>query len=102
VSQKGRERRKEGKEERKRGGRKRKERKGRGWGFSSVVGRLPSKCKALGSVPSSEKKKRKGKERKSGTHTDIGTLDEAEKAYITILSLLVFIPSQKLPHTIIR
>jgi len=27
-----------------------------GWGFSSVIERLPSKCKALGSVPSSEKK----------------------------------------------
>jgi len=30
------------------------------WGFSSVVECLPSKCKALGLVPSSEKKK-KGK-----------------------------------------
>lgn len=30
-----------------------------GWGFSSVVERLPSKGKALGSVPSSEKKKKK-------------------------------------------
>jgi len=30
-----------------------------GWGFSSVVERLPSKRKALGSVPSSEKKKKK-------------------------------------------
>jgi len=29
-----------------------------GWGFSSVVERLPSNCKALGSVPSSEKKMR--------------------------------------------
>jgi len=29
----------------------------RGWGFSSVVEHLPSKRKALGSVPSSEKKK---------------------------------------------
>jgi len=28
-----------------------------GWGFSSVVERLPRKRKALGSVPSSEKKK---------------------------------------------
>jgi len=28
------------------------------WGFSSVVERLPSKLKALGSVPSSEKKER--------------------------------------------
>jgi len=31
----------------------------RGWGFSSVVERLPSKRKALGSVLSSRKKKRK-------------------------------------------
>jgi len=31
----------------------------RGWGFSSVVERLPSKPKALGLVPSSEKKKKK-------------------------------------------
>jgi len=31
----------------------------RGWGFSSVVERLPSKCKALGLVPSSKKKKKK-------------------------------------------
>jgi len=43
----------------------------RGWGFSSVVERLPRKRKALGSVPSSEKKnqkkkKKKEKERKSG------------------------------------
>jgi len=28
-----------------------------GWGFSSAVERLPSMRKALGSVPSSEKKK---------------------------------------------
>jgi len=28
----------------------------RGWGFSSVVERLPRKRKALGSVPSSKKK----------------------------------------------
>jgi len=34
-----------------------------GWGFSSVVERLPRKRKALGSVLSSEKKKKK-KERK--------------------------------------
>jgi len=34
----------------------------KGWGFSSVVERLPSKRKALGSVSSSEKKKRKKKE----------------------------------------
>jgi len=32
-----------------------------GWGFSSVVERLPRKHKALGSVPSSEKKKPKKK-----------------------------------------
>jgi len=33
----------------------------RGWGFSSVVERLPRKHKALGSVPSSEKKRTKKK-----------------------------------------
>jgi len=32
-----------------------------GWGFSSVVERLPRKRKALGSVPSSEKKIQKKK-----------------------------------------
>jgi len=32
-----------------------------GWGFSSVVERLPKKRKALGSVPSSEKKEPKKK-----------------------------------------
>jgi len=32
-----------------------------GWGFSSVVERLPSKRKALGSVPGSEKKEKKKK-----------------------------------------
>jgi len=35
----------------------------RGWGFSSVVERLPSQRKALGSVPSSEKKRKKKKEK---------------------------------------
>jgi len=35
----------------------------RGWGFSSVVERLPRKRKALGSVPSSEKKNQKKKKR---------------------------------------
>jgi len=30
-----------------------------GWGFGTVVERLPSKRKALGSVPSSEKKEKK-------------------------------------------
>jgi len=34
------------------------------WGFISVVELLPSKRKALGSVPSSGKKKKKKKERK--------------------------------------
>jgi len=37
---------------------KKKKRGGGGWGFSSVVERLPRKRKALGSVPSSEKKKK--------------------------------------------
>jgi len=35
-----------------------------GWGFSSVVERLPSKRKALSSVPSSRKKKREKKREK--------------------------------------
>jgi len=34
------------------------------WGFSSVVERLPRKRKALGSVPSSEKKKKEPKKNK--------------------------------------
>jgi len=33
----------------------------RSWGFSSVVERLPSKCKALSSVSSSEKKEKEKK-----------------------------------------
>jgi len=33
-----------------------------GWGFSSVVERLPRKCKALGLVPSSGKKEQKKKD----------------------------------------
>jgi len=35
-----------------------------GWGFSSVVERLPSKRKALGLVTSSEKKKEERKRKK--------------------------------------
>jgi len=41
-----------------------KERSAAGWGFSSVVERLPRKRKALGSVPSSEKKEPKKKKKK--------------------------------------
>jgi hypothetical protein len=41
-----------------------------GWGFSSVVERLPSKRKALGSGLSSEKKKKK---KKAHTHSGIPT-----------------------------
>jgi len=37
----------------------------RGWGFSSVVERLPRKRKALGSVPSSGKKNQKKKKKKN-------------------------------------
>jgi len=37
----------------------------RGWGFSSMVERLPRKRKALGSVPSSEKKNQKKKKKES-------------------------------------
>jgi len=36
-----------------------------GWGFNSVVERLPSKRKALGSVPSSEKKEKKRKKKEA-------------------------------------
>jgi len=43
-------------------GKKKKKEFTKGWGFSSVVEHLPSKRKALGSVPSSEKKKEKKKE----------------------------------------
>jgi len=39
-------------------------RKGRGWGFSSAVERLPIEHKALGSVPSSEGKKKTLKKKK--------------------------------------
>jgi len=35
-----------------------------GWGFSSVVEFLPSKCKALGSVPSAGKKEKEEKKKK--------------------------------------
>uniref|UniRef100_A0A8I5ZV41 Coiled-coil domain-containing protein 72 n=1 Tax=Rattus norvegicus TaxID=10116 RepID=A0A8I5ZV41_RAT len=37
---------------------------GKGWGFISVIERLPSKLKALRSVPSSEKKKKKKKKKR--------------------------------------
>lgn len=50
-----------------------------GWGFSSVVERLPSKCKVLGSVPSSGKK-RKEKKRK-----------ERKKKQITKVTLTTFL-----------
>jgi len=36
----------------------------RGWGFGSVAERLPRKRKALGSVPSSEKKNQKKKKKR--------------------------------------
>jgi len=42
-----------------------------GWGFSSVVERLPSKPKALGSVSSSEKKKEKEKKPKLVTQFEV-------------------------------
>jgi len=41
-----------------------KEKEKGGWGFSSVVERLPSKRKALGSVLSSRKKEKKKKRKK--------------------------------------
>jgi len=45
----------------------------RGWGFSSVVERLPRKRKALGSVPSSEKKNKKKKKKKKKMNGKGGT-----------------------------
>jgi len=46
-----------------------------GWGFSSVVERLPSKRKALGSVLSSKKtkkqKKKKQKKQKKSLHLSL-------------------------------
>jgi len=45
---------------------------GRGWGFSSVLEYLPSKRKALGSVPSSEKKKKEKNKQKNGMVTALG------------------------------
>jgi len=56
----------------------------RGWGFSSVVERLPRKRKALGSVPSSEKKEPKKKKKKSKTIS----LAMGEKRQIYTLLLL--------------
>ena len=44
--------------------RQKKKERGRGWGFGSVVERLPSKRKALGLVPSSEKKKKEKEKKK--------------------------------------
>jgi len=44
--------------------------KNRGWGFSSVVERLPSKRKALGLVLSSGNKKIKKKKRKKKSRMD--------------------------------
>jgi len=43
-----------------------KEGEGRGWGFSSVVERLPGKHKALGLVPSFQKKNKKKKKEGEG------------------------------------
>jgi len=43
-----------------------------GWGFSSVVECLPRKRKALGSVPSSGKKKKKEKEKEWALIADEG------------------------------
>jgi len=53
-----------------------------GWGFSSVVERLPRKHKALGSVPSSEKKNQKKKKRNYSCHIIIKTLNAQNKERI--------------------
>jgi len=53
-----------------------------GWGFSSVVERLPRKRKALGSVPSSKKKKKRKlleMERPSGVDQGCYQVQTAEK-----------------------
>jgi hypothetical protein len=50
-------------------------RKGRGWEFSSVEEGLPGKCKALSSVPSTEKKK--GKNRKKNEEGEQNDLSPA-------------------------
>jgi hypothetical protein len=52
-----------------------------GWGFSSVVERLPSKCKALGSVLSSGKNKNKqtNKKKKTQQYFNLHVLKEFSK-----------------------
>jgi hypothetical protein len=50
----------------------------RGWRFSSVEERLPGKCKALSSVPSTEKKKGKNRKKKQNKK------DKKKKMYLRI------------------
>jgi len=57
-----------------------------GWGFSSAVERLSSKCKALGLVPSSEKKKRK----KKGKHSTF------KGDFLVLLSFLFYFSATQL------
>jgi len=45
---------------------------GRGWGFSSAVEHLPSKCKALGSVLSSGKKNKKKNKKEKQKRKQVG------------------------------
>jgi len=56
----------------------------RGWGFSSVVECLPSERKALGSVPSSEKKNQKKKKKKSRPNSGQGHKSAAEELTSTV------------------
>jgi len=53
----------------------------RGWGFSSVVERLPSKRKALGLVPSSEKKEKKSAVPDEFRHNLMITISECRSRY---------------------
>jgi len=73
-----------------------------GWGFSSVVERLPRKRKALGLVPSSEKKKRKlsfvlaedmevhlGVTRPVTSHVDISHSDLSDPDFLSLREVSV-------------
>jgi len=57
-----------------------------GWGFSSVVERLPNKRKALGSVPSSEKKRKEKKRNFAKVVTDDAVME------VKFIYLLLFPP----------
>jgi len=56
-----------------------------GWGLSSVVERLTSKCKALGSVPSSGKKR---KEKKSFAHSRSPLKKDSSRFHVLLLATM--------------